>query len=300
MRLVGADNACPERNGSDSQKAIQPGVSDLLKHWIRRVNVVITVGGYTVLAPFGYAILALLCFVWRRDRMQRSRRLQFLTSRAYRFMHRWLTWTRITVFDWRRTAPDLPDGACVVIANHPTLMDVTAVTAMLGGAISIVKPGVYRRAMIRPLMLGLGHVEGPGPDPIRIGRVVDDVVERLSWGIPVVIFPEGTRSPPGDLGPFGRVAFEIACRANVPLVSLGITCEPVYLSKQVSLFRPPHPTPRMRIDVLAVDQPEGPDRSRALRSKVEERYHAWIRKVAAAGPESYDPSSKESECQKTS
>lgn len=300
MRLVGADNACPERNASDSQKAIQPGVSDLLKHWIRRVNVVITVGGYTVLAPFGYAILALLCFVWRRDRMQRSRRLQFLTSRAYRFMHRWLTWTRITVFDWRRTAGDLPQGACVVIANHPTVMDVAAVTAMLGGAISIVKPGVYRRAMIRPLMLGLGHVEGPGPDPIRIGRVVDDVVERLSWGIPVVIFPEGTRSPPGGLMPFGRVAFEIACRARVPLVSLAITCEPVYLSKQVPLFRPPHPTPRMCIDVLAVDEPDGTDSSRALRSRVERRYREWIRKVAAARSRSYDPDAKETECQKTS
>jgi len=275
-------------------------VGDLVKHWIRRVNVVVTVGGYMVLAPFGYAILALLCFVWRGDRMQRARRLQFLTSRAYRFMHRWLTWTRITRFDWRRTAPELPRGACVVIANHPTLMDVTAVTAMLGGAISIVKPGVYRRGMIRPLMLGLGHVEGPGPDPFRIGRVVDDVVERLSWGIPVVIFPEGTRSPPDDLMPFGRVAFEIACRANVPLVSLGITCEPVYLSKQVSLFRPPHPTPKMRIDLLAVDEPDGPDQSRALRRHVEERYRAWIRKVAAAAPRSYDPAAKESECQKTS
>ncbi|MCK5945279.1 MAG: hypothetical protein KAI24_25040 [Planctomycetes bacterium] len=153
---------------------------DLCKHWIRRVNVVITVGGYTVLAPFGYAILALLCFAWRRDRMQRARRLQFLTSRAYRFMHSWLGWTRITVFDWHSVPAGLPTGPCVVIANHPTLMDVTAITAVLGGAISIVKPGLYRRAMIQPLLVGLGHVEGPGPDPIRIGRVVDDVVERLS------------------------------------------------------------------------------------------------------------------------
>ena len=274
------------------------GKSNGWKHWVRRLNVVITVGGYTVLAPFGYAILALLTFVWRRDRMQRARRLQTITSRAYRFMHRWLSWTRITRFDHRRALPDLPKGACVVIANHPTLMDVTAVTAMLGGATSIVKPPVYRRAMIKPLMVGLGHVEGPGPDPFRIARVVDDVIERLHWGLPVVIFPEGTRSPPNDLLPFGRVAFEIACRAKVPLVSLVITCEPVYLSKKVTLFRPPSATPQMEISVLAVDQPDSfHEHSRVLRKRVENRYRAWLRDLAATASRSYDPAAKETECQ---
>ena len=161
-----------------------------------------------------------------------------------------------------------------------TLVDVTAITAALGGAISIVKPGLYRRAMIRPLLVGLGHVEGPGPDPIRAGRVVDDVVRHLEWGIPVVIFPEGTRSPPGGLQPFGRVAFEIACRAQVPLVSLGITCAPVYLSKERGPFRPPTRTPELRIDVLSVDRPDGSTNSRALRADCEARYRAWTDEVA--------------------
>jgi len=273
-------------------------VIDTLKHLIRRVNVWITVGIYTVIAPVGYAVLATLCFLWRKHPVRRARRLQTITANAYRFMHRWLSWTTITVFDHRRALPDLPTGPCVVIANHPTLMDVTAVTAVMGGACSIVKPALYRRTMIKPLLLGLGHVEGPGPDPIRIGRVVEDVIERLSWGLPVVIFPEGTRSPEGSLGRFGRVAFEIACRANVPLVSLVIICEPKYLSKQVTLLRPPHPTPQMDISVLAVDPPGtlGSD-SRALRKRVEERYRAWLCKVAGTASASYDPAPKETECQ---
>lgn len=280
----------------------QANVIDTFKHWIRRVNVWITVGTYSVIAPVGYAILATLCFCWRKDPIRRARRLQSITANAYRFMHRWLGWTRITVFDHRRALPDLPKGPCVVIANHPTLMDVTAVTAVLGGACSIVKPALYRRAMIKPLLLGLGHVEGPGPDPIRIGRVVDDVIERLGWGLPVVIFPEGTRSPKHGLGRFGRVAFEIACRAKVPLVSLTITCEPTYLSKQVTLFRPPHPTPHMHIGVLAVDHPGTVDGtmstdSRQLRKTVEERYRAWLCKVAGTASRSYDPAPKETECQ---
>ena len=286
------------RDTNDLENAFQASVIDTLKHCIRRVNVAITAGAYSVVAPVGYAILAMLCFCWRKDPIRRAHRLQSITALAYRFMHRWLGWTRITVFDHQKALPNLPDGPFVVIANHPTLMDVTAVTGVIGGACSIVKPALFRRAMIKPLMIGLGNVEGPGPDPIRIGRVVDDCVERLAWGLPVMIFPEGTRSPQGSLGRFGRVAFEIACRAKVPLVSLTITCEPLYLSKQVTLFRPPHPTPHMKIGVLAVDQPDslGSD-SRALRKTVEQRYHAWLRKVAGEASPSYDPAPKESECQ---
>jgi len=250
----------------------------------RLLAVLLTVGIYSALAPFGYAGLALLCALWRRHPQKRARRLQTITSRAYRLMHDWLTWTRITSFDWRKAAVDLPSGPCVVIANHPTLIDVTAITAALGGAISIVKPGLYRRAMIRPLLLGLGHVEGPGADPIRAGKVVDRVAERLSWGIPVVIFPEGTRSPPGGRHAFGRVAFEVACRAQVPLVVLGVTCEPLYLSKQAPPLRPPHPMPRLEVQTLAVERPGAGTSSRTLRAKVESLYDVWLNRVATHKP----------------
>ena len=238
--------------------------------------VLVTVGIYSCLAPFGYAGLWLLCILWRRAPPRRARRLQTITSRAYRLMHGWLTLTRVLSFRWRDAAAQLPDGPCIVIANHPTLVDVTAVTAALGGAISIVKPGLYRRTMIRPLLVGLGHVEGPGADLIRAGRVVDDIVDRLAWGVPVVIFPEGTRSPPGGLAPFGRVAFEAARRAGVPLVSLGIRCEPLYLSKEVAPYRPPHPMPELTVEVISVEHPDKSSASRALREQAEQRYTVWL------------------------
>ncbi|MEC8651547.1 MAG: lysophospholipid acyltransferase family protein [Planctomycetota bacterium] len=247
----------------------------------RLFAVLVTVLGYLVLAPFGQVTLAFLSWLWRRDPRRRARRLQTFTSRAYRFMHWWLSASRILSFEWRRTARQLPDGPCIVIANHPTLVDVTAITAALGGAISIVKPGVYNRAMVKPLLFGLGHVEGPGPDPIRAGKVVDDIVERLAWGIPVIIFPEGTRSPPAGLAPFGRVAFEAARRAAVPLVSLGVRCDPIYLSKDVPPLRPPHPRPHLTVDLLAVDAHDATEPSRALRARAEARYTSWLKRVAA-------------------
>ena len=248
----------------------------------RLATVLLTVLAYLLLAPLGQVVLAALCWLWRGDPRRRAHRFHAITARAYRFMHWWLSKSRIIAFDWRRTAAQLPSGPCVVVANHPTLVDVTAISASLGGAISIVKPGVFHRVMIKPLLVGLGHVEGPGSDPIRAGKVVDDIIARLAWGIPVLIFPEGTRSPPGGLMPFGRVAFEAACRAEVPLVCLGVTCDPVYLSKQVPPLKPPHPMPKLQIDLIAVDHASPAESSKALRARTELRYQAWLSKVAEA------------------
>ena len=53
-----------------------------------------------------------------------------------------------------------------------------------------------------------------------------------------------------------------------------------------------------RIGGLAVDDPAdlGTD-SRALRTKAEARYHAWLQTVASAEARSYDAAPKEPECQ---
>lgn len=250
------------------------------------MRVVLTVFTYTVLSPFGYLIFALIVHSGTRDRLRRARRLQRVTAFAYRFMHDWLRLVGITRFNHRDGLPGLPDGPCVVVANHPTLMDITSITAVLGGGCTVVKQELYHRRMLHPLLLGAGHVEGPGPDPTAAGRVIAEAVEWLHRGFPMIIFPEGTRSPAGRLLPFGRAAFEIACRARVPVVSVGIRCEPVWLSKEVPLFQPPHPIPELGLQILATDEPArvGFD-SRVLRRHVEQRYREWFAAGRVAVPE---------------
>ena len=81
-------------------------------------------------------LFAVLCFVWRGDPVRRARRLQAFTAGAYRLKYRWLRWLGIVNFEVVRPLPGLPDGPCVVIANHPTLMDITAITATLGGKLN--------------------------------------------------------------------------------------------------------------------------------------------------------------------
>ncbi len=240
------------------------------------MRIALTFGAYTLLAPFGYLLFA-AHYALGGEPVARARRTQRLTAGAYRVMHDWLRITHIARFDHRGALAGLPPGPCVVVANHPTLMDVTSITASLGGGCTIAKPALYRRRGLYPLLAASLHIEGPGDDPAAIGRVIDEAVERLGAGFNIIIFPEGTRSPRGRLLRFGRAAFEIACRARVPVVSVTIRCEPLWLSKDQPLFDPPHPTPHLQLAHLATDDPARVDYdSRLLCRTVEGRYHSWL------------------------
>lgn len=280
-------------------QAIQPGTDGApgaLQQVARSVAAVLVAAVHAVLAPFGFLIFAALCWLWRGDEVQRARRLQRLQANAYRLMHACLSGLRILRFDHRRGLPGLPDGPCVVIANHPTLADITALCAVLGGGCTIVKPALYRRPLLHLLLRGAGHVEGPRGDPASSARAVEALVQRLQQRMRVVVFPEGTRSPDGELRHFHRLPFEIACRAGVPVVSVAITCEPLYLGKGSSPWRAPRVPPRLSLSLLAVDDPRGTG-SRELRQRAEERFLAWQRQLASPKPASYDPPAKDSEWQ---
>lgn len=255
----------------------------LLGRTLRTGGVLLSVLGYAILAPVGYGTFMLLCWLWRDRPLVAARRMQTCIKVGFRFTLGWLRCVRVADCRYEDAAAKLPDGPCIVVANHPSQLDVVAVGACLGRASTIVKSAVFQRRLVRPMLVGAGMLEGPGRDPISVGRVIDDGVQRLRDGMRIYVFPEGSRSFPDGLRPFGRVAFEIACRADVPLVTLGIRCAPVYLSREVPLLRPPHPMPRHRLELLSIDKPAdfGGD-SRALREAVEQRLRAWWVKGEAA------------------
>lgn len=250
---------------------------DPLWRGLRAVRAAITVGFYMVIAPSGYVPFALFCLLWRGEQRQRARILHRVSARGVRIMHWWLRTMRIIHFDWRKVDLGLPAGPCVVVANHPTRLDPTAMMAVLVDGCTIVKPSVYRRLLVRPLLEGAMHFEGPSLDPMSIDHVLHSAVDRLRSGMHLFVFPEGTRSPEGKLHEFGRIAFEIACRANVPIVSVALRCEPCYLSRETPLFRPPARLPRLFMERLAIDDPAscGGD-SRVLRERIESRYRQWV------------------------
>ena len=238
----------------------------------RTVFAALSVSIYLAAAPFGYAAFALMQ-LRREDPQRRARRLHNVLHRAFRLMHTWIDILRLMRLSAHGNSPrTLPDGPCVVVANHPTLVDVTAIIAVFGGMCTVVKPRLFRAWWLRSLMCGAQHIEG-ATTAVDAARIVEAAVSRLEHGHRVLIFPEGTRSPEGGISAFGRTAFEIACRANVALVPIWMRCEPPFLTKTTPMYRLPHPTAVLDVTALPPLMPADFDNdSRALQRAVQQLY----------------------------
>lgn len=251
---------------------------------MRIVGVVLIVGTYFIFAPLSYLLFALICSIPTRQPARRARWLRFVMSRGFRFMHDVLRIVGIVDFQPRALARVIPPGPCVMVANHPTLMDISGLLAAEKDLVFPVKPSLYRSYWARPLLVGAEHFEGSGPDALSVGHMIDEAVARVKQGKRVIIFPEGTRSPETGLHPFGRAAFEIALRAEVDVVPVVVTCTPGWLTKRRGLLDPPADLPRLRFRPLDPIRPDqAGSSSRTLRDIVRDRILAELSSPRSTG-----------------
>ncbi len=98
-------------------------------------------------------------------------------------------------------AENLPSGAAIVAANHQSMWETVALYAILDRPVMVFKRellnvpvyGWWARAT------GVMIDRNAGPKAIKALRAETD--KRLAKGDQIVIFPEGTRGPPGGLLP---------------------------------------------------------------------------------------------------
>jgi len=185
-----------------------------------------------------------------RDAAERSARCRSAVSRAFLLFHDYMRWTRILHHDPRELARKLPKGAYVLVANHPTLVDVTALVAANSDISCVVKQTLIKSPILGRLLRYCWYIVADTSGPSGAAGVALGAIRRLEAGLPVVIFPEGTRSPEGGLRDFKRGAFEISCRVDVPIVAVHITCLPPILAKESPWYRAPSQRPRLRIEML--------------------------------------------------
>jgi 1-acyl-sn-glycerol-3-phosphate acyltransferase len=255
-----------------------------MERWFRTLLVVASVSFYSLMAPFGYAFFAILSYVPTRAPARRALLLQAIVWRAFGLFHDWLRAVRILDFNPRALRAQLPGGTYLLVANHPTLTDATALLATAPRLCTAVRSDVFRKPWLRPLLAASRHFDAGEGNPLGAEVMVNAAVARLAEGFRVLIFPEGTRSPRRGLRRFGRSAFEAACRANVPIVAVLIRERPEWLGKGGRpLFGPPAALPVKRLEVLKVLSPaDFSGDSRQIRDYIEKIYRE---RLAVAVPE---------------
>jgi 1-acyl-sn-glycerol-3-phosphate acyltransferase len=112
---------------------------------------------------------------------------------------------------------NVPSGGCLIVSNHVSYMDPTTVGWAVGkeiyylGRKSLFKPPFWNWFL--PLCNVL-PIDREGHDISGMRRII----KMLQAGDSVLLFPEGTRSPDGQLQPGQPGAALIAVKANVPIL----------------------------------------------------------------------------------
>ena len=221
-------------------------------------------GGAFLLSWFVLPVVALFGG-WTR--VSRVRACQSVVHGSFRVFHGYM---RVLGLLDARVTGEIPrrraGGAVVLVCNHTTLVDVTAILAAYPHTSAFAKGPYVGSVVVGPLLRMAGYIPG------TTGALFT-ALDRLRDGFDVLIFPEGTRSPPGGLNPFQRGAFEIACRADVPVVLLFSTCRPSALTKDRAFWNQPDEAAILTISPTILVEPRdfGMD-SRALMSHVEGAY----------------------------
>jgi 1-acyl-sn-glycerol-3-phosphate acyltransferase len=254
---------------------------------------------YSVLGAFiGYVLLPLarLRGGTEHEKIMRCQDVLHLCCRFY-------IWYMRVVGVLRLKRPPVPEQlarreACVVISNHPSLLDVIIIASSLPAVVFVAKASWFKSPFIAPLLRHCGHIPGPAdeqaPTPMDGALVLEHILDRLRQGFSVLVFPEGTRSPPRGLHPYQRGAFEAAIRAQVPLVGLRLLADPPALLKNQAWHDVPERRIEYDLDLLFLRQPKDLPRSaRALRKQVYEEYRAALgiegAKTSRAGSDAGSP-----------
>ena len=177
--------------------------------------------------------------VARRQRMAR-RLVHWLFIVFVRFM--WLL--GVLRFDLVHTQRLRRPGQ-IIVANHPTLLDVVFLISLVPDANCIVKASLANNPFTRAAVLMTGYVCNDWGM-----ELVEECVGSVRSGSSLIIFPEGTRTSAHTHARWHRGAANIALRAGVPLTPVSISCEPPSLRKGEPWWQVPPRRMHFTIEVL--------------------------------------------------
>lgn len=114
----------------------------------------------------------------------------------------------------------------LILANHPTLIDVMFLVSLLPNADCVAKPSLARNLFTRGTVSATGYVHSDeGHD------LIDKCIASVRSGSTLVIFPEGTRTRRGAPLPLQRGAANIAVRGHIDVTPVRLSCVPMTLGK---------------------------------------------------------------------
>lgn len=193
----------------------------------------------------GVTLFPLLCLTTSDPEVAR-RRAQGLTHRWFGLFSRLMAATRAIRYEIHG-AERLRQRGVMIVANHPSLIDVVLLLGYLPEVDCIMKPSIFANPFMRRPATWLGYIAQSSPD-----QLFADAHAALRKNHSLLVFPEGTRTVPGQPIRMGHGAARMAIEAGATILPVAIEVTPPHLFKHEPWWRPPVTCPRY---VLTVGKP---------------------------------------------
>lgn len=172
--------------------------------------------------------------------------------------------------------------ATVIVANHPSLLDILFFFAKFPTCCCIVKDDLARFSPYAPLIHGAAYLKNSSVEILEEAKV------ELSRGNPIVVFPEGTRSDyknqENGMLKLQRGAANIALRCGCNIFPIEIDLSPLVLGRNQAWYNLPTQRCSARLklgSVITVDIQDGESvqsAARRITAQLEDLFSTLLRK----------------------
>lgn len=217
-------------------------------HWLNRFWRWIATGFFFGIFGIGGLVLSLIWFSLLRLFIRQPERLHRMTLHSIRYSFRFflgaLRAVGIMNYQFIGAEKFESDTGCLVVANHPSLLDYVLLASCMPRCDCIVKQALLSNPFVRGVIRAAGYLINAGSEELLVA-----CEERLKAGGTLLVFPEGTRSVVGEPMVLQRGAANIAVRAHCDIRIVRISCRPPMLTKQGKWYKIPPTKPQFVITV---------------------------------------------------
>ena len=134
----------------------------------------------------------------------------------------------------------------LIIANHPTLIDVVFLVSLFPQVDCVIKEAVTKNPFMGGTVAAANYISNS-----ETQELLDSCVRRLSSGGSLLLFPEGTRSRGNQPLELKLGAAAVAVDSDAEILPIIIRCTPPTLAKHEPWYKIPPTQPFFSIQILA-------------------------------------------------